>query len=145
MTHGHAHRYKGRWACSPTYYSWRAMKQRCLNPRNHNYPGYGGRGITVCKRWLKFENFLADMGERPAGMTLDRRNNDKGYCKRNCRWESRKVQSNNQRVRKDAVFYLGKRPSEWAIIWGCTRHAATMRIKRSRNCFQNNSCQEFTT
>jgi hypothetical protein len=67
------------------------MKGRCLNPNNTSYPDYGGRGIEVCERWLhSFENFLADMGERPTGMTLDRKSNDGNYTKRNCRWATRK-------------------------------------------------------
>jgi len=57
---------------SPTYHVWEMMKGRCLNPKNPNFKRYGARGITVCERWLKFENFLADMGEKPDGLTLER-------------------------------------------------------------------------
>lgn len=73
------------------------MITRCTNERNPAYKNYGGRGITVCKRWLKFENFLADMGLRPRGLTLDRKDNDRGYCKSNCRWTTWSVQQNNRR------------------------------------------------
>jgi hypothetical protein len=82
---------------SRTYETWKAMRQRCLNPRNPSYPRYGGRGITICDRWLSFENFLTDMGERPEGKSLDRINNDLGYSPNNCRWATNKEQSRNRR------------------------------------------------
>ncbi len=81
---------------SLTYNSWRSMVQRCTNPRSKGYSNYGGRGITVCKRWLKFKNFLKDMGNRPENKTIDRINNDDEYCKENCRWATRKQQSMNK-------------------------------------------------
>lgn len=73
------------------------MIQRCANPKNIAYPYYGGRGITVCARWQSFPNFLEDMGERPPGTTIDRRDNEKGYSKDNCRWATRQEQDGNKR------------------------------------------------
>lgn len=83
----------------PVYRSWQAMKSRCENPNDTHYANYGGRGISVCPEWSdSFERFYLDMGDRPAGMTIDRRNNDLGYFKDNCRWATHSVQSNNKRT-----------------------------------------------
>lgn len=76
---------------------WSNMLNRCHNESHEAYKNYGGRGIAVCKRWLKFDNFLADMGPRPGKLTLDRKNNDGNYTPRNCRWATRKQQAANRR------------------------------------------------
>jgi hypothetical protein len=73
------------------------MLLRCTDPTHKFYSDYGGRGITVCPEWQTFEGFLADMGLRPVGLQLDRRENDRGYCKENCRWVTPLVQANNKR------------------------------------------------
>ncbi len=82
---------------TPTYRSWRNMKTRCTNRKQESFKHYGGRGIAVDRRWDSFENFLADMGERPEGTTLDRIDNDGDYEPDNCRWATPKEQRANQR------------------------------------------------
>ncbi len=82
------------------YCTWENMIQRCTNFKAINYKNYGGRGIKVCKRWLKFENFLEDMGERPLGKTIDRIDNNQGYHKMNCRWATVQEQNKNKRSTK---------------------------------------------
>jgi hypothetical protein len=88
--HGHAKK-------TATYSSWQAMIKRCTNPNTWSWKHYGGRGITVCDRWrYSFENFLADMGEKPEGLTLDRINNELGYSPENCRWATPAEQFRNR-------------------------------------------------
>lgn len=82
---------------SAEYQTWSHMKQRCLNVNNDRYEDYGGRGITVCARWLDFMAFYEDMGPRPPGMTLNRIDNERGYEPGNCAWATRKQQQNNMR------------------------------------------------
>lgn len=93
---------------TPEHRIWINMRSRCTNPQDENYKNYGGRGIGVCVRWIKFENFLVDMGPRPTPRhSLDRKNNDKGYYKRNCRWATRREQQNNLRSNR-LITYKGK-------------------------------------
>ncbi len=91
---------------SETYLSWAHMKSRCTDKNCKDYPNYGGRGITLCERWLSFENFLEDMGEKPKGYTIERDDVNKGYEKSNCRWIPKSEQSKNTRV------------TEWVVVGG---------------------------
>jgi hypothetical protein len=94
---------------SPIYLSWQSAKGRCHNPADKRFPHYGGRGIRMCDRWLNsFENFLADMGERPTGMSLDRIDVNGDYAPDNCRWATAKEQADNRR-RTVWVDYEGSR------------------------------------
>jgi hypothetical protein len=88
---------------SRTYTTWGSMIQRCTNPNQTKFKDYGGRGITVCDRWLKFENFLEDMGQKPSGLELDRTNNNGNYELENCRWVTRKENLNNTRINKKKI------------------------------------------
>ena len=88
----------GKW--TPEYMTWYAMMQRVTNPRHEHYKYYGGRGIRICRRWRKFENFLADMGTRPRGKTIDRKKVNGDYKPSNCRWATQAEQVANRRPRK---------------------------------------------
>lgn len=81
-----------------TYRSWHAMKTRCNNPNTKDYINYGGRGIKYDNSWESFEVFLSDMGERPEGKTIDRKDNDGNYCKENCHWATALEQIHNRRI-----------------------------------------------
>lgn len=97
IKHGHKTRKK----ISATYQTWKNMKARCYNSNRDNYEYYGARGIKVCDNWFNsFENFLSDMGERPYGMTLDRKDPNGNYNLENCRWATTQEQGINKRKRK---------------------------------------------
>ena len=99
----HGHDYS-----SPTYRSWKNMKNRCTRPTDKQWADYGGRGIKVCDKWMKFDGFLEDMWVRPAGMTLDRIDNNGNYELQNCRWASLKTQRSNRRD-NHIVEYKGEK------------------------------------
>ena len=97
------------------YNSWEKMLSRCRNPKNKDFHNYGGRGISVDSRWLDFRNFFADMGDPPAGMTLDRIDTNGNYSVSNCRWATRYEQARN--MRRNLLLTLQgttKTAAEWA-------------------------------
>lgn len=115
ITHGASR--KGQWTTE--YVTWSGMIDRCRNPNNPAFERYGGRGILVCERWHKFENFFDDMGPRPDSLTLERSDNNKGYEPGNCVWATYKVQNRNRRDNKTIEFNGSvKCVSEWAEILG---------------------------
>jgi hypothetical protein len=117
FVHGH----NGASGKSPTYNSWDMMRQRCNNPKYSQYQDYGGRGIKVCERWAIFQNFLQDMGERPTGKTLDRKDTNGNYAPDNCQWATKQQQVRNTR-RNVWIEYDGQRLilSDWAKKLGFT-------------------------
>ena len=115
-----------------TYQTWHSMKDRCLNINNkRDYPKYGGRGITVCKRWMVFENFLKDMGPKPKNLSLDRKDNNGNYKLSNCKWATRVEQQNN---RRNTIMYTYKNKTQshtaWARELNIKPKTLTMRIRK---------------
>jgi hypothetical protein len=116
---------------SPTYRSWRSLRDRCNKVDGHNYHRYGARGITYDPRWEDFREFFKDMGLRPKGKTLDRIDNNGNYCKENCKWSTIKEQSNNTAFN---IFleYKGERLTvmQWADRTGMQWQTIRQRIGR---------------
>lgn len=110
--HGQASINKGR---SRAYRVWDAMHQRCRNDNCTSYADYGGRGIKICERWNKFENFLADMGHPPDGHTIDRENNNGNYEPNNCRWATPREQALNRRSCRIVNYNGRKMPLSEAV------------------------------
>ena len=114
------------------YMTWQGIKRRCYTKGFKQYADYGGRGITVCDRWMKFENFLGDMGKRPVGMSLDRIDNNKGYSKENCRWATEFEQKRNTR-RNRWITFNGETKclQDWADGIGIKANTLINRLNRS--------------
>lgn len=119
-------------AITPEYRAWANMKDRCDNPNNKRYKHYGGRGISYCKRWGRFEAFLKDMGERPSSRhSIDRINNDGNYCKKNCKWSTASEQNaNRQCVSLISAYGKTMTAGDWAKLTGLNRSTIDRRIKR---------------
>lgn len=117
----------------PLKTTWRTMRTRCENPNHHSYKKYGAKGITVCERWASFENFLADMGEKPSSShTLDRIDATKGYSPDNCRWADKWAQAHNRVVPWPSATIRGRTKliSEWARQFGFRSENAARLIKK---------------
>jgi hypothetical protein len=114
---------------SPAHRSWMSMRQRCLNSKNPAFHNYGGRGITICDRWSSFENFLADMGQPPDGMEIERNNVNGNYEPGNCRWATPQEQANNKRATV-RVTHEGRTQTikQWACELGIKYHTLYRRI-----------------
>ena len=117
---------------TPTYRSWQSMMGRCRNPNHHAFPSYGGAGITCCDRWLRFEAFLEDMGDRPAQTSLDRIDNAKGYFKENCRWATYEQQQRNKRNnRLVTIDGVTRCLGEWSEVSGICYRVLRYRIRQN--------------
>lgn len=115
------------------YFVWQEMHKRCKNPQNKAYKNYGGRGITVCDRWRDFEAFMRDLGPRPDGATLERRDNEAGYEPSNCYWAPRRTQSRNRRNNIRATLSgVTKCVADWADELGIPRQTVYTRIRSGR-------------
>ncbi len=116
---------------TPTHMVWIKMIQRCENPKNKDYPRYGGRGITVCNRWLNsFQAFFEDMGEKPKDLTLERINNNGNYDPDNCKWATRKEQMNN--TSKNVLLTINNKThniAQWERIRGFNKDTIGSRIR----------------
>ncbi len=115
---------------SSEYKIWQSMKSRCLNPNSTGYKHYGGSGITVCERWRNsFLDFLEDVGKRPEGMTLERKNNNGNYTPKNCKWATWKEQSNNKSTSR-LITFRGetKTVTMWSDELNIKRHIIFQRL-----------------
>lgn len=120
----------GQWR-TPEYKVWAAMLKRCRATTGREHKNYSARGITVCDRWIRFENFIADMGKRPDGATLDRINNDGNYEPDNCRWATPLQNHRNRRnTRMVTIGGQTKHITEWARERGLSINTVTVRIHR---------------
>lgn len=121
---------------NPTYLSWRAMLSRCYNKNHAAYGRYGGAGIKVCQRWLEFSNFLNDMGQRPEGLTLERKDGSRGYTPENCLWATRKQQARNMR-KNVFISHNGKTQclTDWSIETGIGVTTLHYRLRHNQDVF----------
>lgn len=127
ITHGHGS------SSNPTYSKYQAMKQRCSNPEHVSYADYGGKGIKVCKRWAdSFEAFLEDMGESPAGMSIERIDGGKGYTPGNCKWATILEQANNRSNNTPVTFNGVNYPTVAAACRALGLNHATIRMRINR-------------
>jgi len=116
------------------YAIWNAMMQRCHNSKYADYPRYEGRGIKVCKRWQNFSNFYKDMGKKPSGGSIERKNNEKGYSPGNCKWVTQKEQSRNKSSNR-SLRAQGKTKviADWAKELGVTTSAISYHLNNGKS------------
>jgi len=126
LLHGHAKREERH----PLYQTWKGMRHRCNNPNHKHYKNYGGRDIKICTRWNNFENFIADMGERPPDTSLDRINSDGDYEPANCKWSTRSEQAYNRRRTSLTQFTTEELIAELARRQQFTERAANPAASR---------------
>jgi hypothetical protein len=127
VTHGHARKRQK----TKAYRVWKSMRHRCEEPRASSYERYGGRGIRVCESWYRFENFLADMGEPPDGMQIDRIDSNGNYCPENCRWVTPKENARNRRSTRVITLNGESRClTDWLTTLGISATTFYKRIKR---------------
>lgn len=114
------------------YHVWENMKARCSNPKHPSYADYGGRGIAMCREWMNFRNFEKDMaGSFKAGLTIDRKNNNAGYSKENCRWITQAEQVNNTRANRNFTFNgETKNIAQWARAKNISKSTLTYRLNK---------------
>ncbi len=117
---------------TPEYRAWVGLRSRCLNPRNHKYRIYGGRGITVCDRWGDFRNFLADMGKKPSKLhSIERVNRNGNYEPGNCIWATQFTQQRNRSTNRILSFNgVSKTMTDFANEFGLSMGALWMRLER---------------
>jgi hypothetical protein len=129
MAIGQSQRFNMKNTEHPVYHIWNSMRQRCNNPNSAPYRNYGGRGITICERWDSFNNFVEDMGSRPDGALLERKDNNGPYNKENCRWATRSEQNRNKRD-NHLVTHNGETKclAEWVERSGLNRRTLTKRL-----------------
>lgn len=113
------------------YNAWVNMRLRCLKPSDKVYYRYGGRGIKICKRWMKYKNSIKDMGPCPEGLSLERIDNDRHYTKKNCCWASKKAQCNNRSTNRKITF-KGETHNigEWTRILGVGKNTIRRRLEK---------------
>jgi len=129
VRHGYSRRKR-----APEYKVWSSMLSRCRNQNDANWPRYGGVGITVCRRWYQFENFIEDMGKRPEGKRLGRKNVTKGYTKKNTLWVTMEESANNRR-KSCLITFQGVRmtAARWGRKLGIPSSTLTNRILRGKH------------
>lgn len=116
---------------SREYSVWASMRRRCDNPNNPRFPRYGARGIKVCERWTRFENFIADMGPCPYGLTIERINNAKGYQPDNCKWATYGEQNrNSSQTRRLTLSGVTLCLQDWCKRTGLTRNDINRRLRK---------------